>query len=344
MQPSQKNLLDRLTSKKIDAAIVTNPTNIFYLTGFKGVSPHEHEALLVITRKGPTLITARLYQQEALKVYSRDLRVKIAGERNEINNFIKDQLKGLAAVAFEEHDLTFSEFRQFKKLLKGTKLKPVKHLVEDIRITKTSDEIKNIERAQIVSQIAFGEVVKTLKIGQRETEIAETLIKVLKSLGSQGIAFEPIVASGPNAALPHYVTGQRKIKAGDALLFDFGARFNNYCADLSRTVFVGRASSVQRNIYAHVETAQKMAIAKISEGAKAKLAHNHAAKHFKNHNLDTHFLHSLGHGIGLEVHESPHLSAKSKDILRTGMVFSVEPGLYFPEWGGIRISGLVCSQ
>src|SRR3989344_2454722 len=263
MQPSQKNLLDRLTSKKIDAAIVTNPTNIFYLTGFKGVSPHEREALLVITRKGPTLITARLYQQEALKVYSRDLRVKIAGERNENNNFIKDQLKGLAAVAFEEHDLTFSEFRQFKKLLKGTKLKPVKHLVENMRITKTADEIKNIQRAQIISQIAFGKVIKTLKVRQREAEIAENLAKIIKSLGGQGLAFEPIIASGPNSALPHHVTGARRLTINDILLFDFGAKYANFCADLSRTVFVGRAPDHHAKIYHHVAKAQAIAIARI---------------------------------------------------------------------------------
>ena len=165
--------------------------------------------------------------------------------------------------------------------------------------------------------------------------------KIIKNFGGQGLAFESIVASGPNSALPHYVTGKRRIKKGDVLLFDFGAKYKNYCADLSRTIFLGRARDEQRNIYDHVQTSQNMAIAKICAGFSAKEAFGYIDRHFKKHKLHQYFLHSLGHGIGLEVHEKPSLSKKSKEKLAEGMIFSIEPGLYFPSWGGVRIEDLV---
>ncbi len=344
MQPRLKKLQAALKVKGLDGLIVTNPVNIFYLTGFRGVSPAEREAILIVNQYRSALITARLYQSEALQFKSKSLDVKIASERNEINKFIKDQLAKSKNVAFEEHDLKFSEFRQFKKLLKGKKLVPLKHLVEDLRIIKTADEIKKIERAQTISQQAFSKIIKTVKVGQTEAEIAETLAKIIKSLGGQGLAFEPIIASGPNSALPHHVTSNRKIKAGEVLLFDFGAKYANYSADLSRTVFVGRAREEHAKIYHHVALAQQKAIAEIKHGIKAPRAHKTATSHFKKNNLEEYFLHSLGHGIGIEIHEKPSLSAKSKDILKEGMVFSVEPGLYFPDWGGVRIEDLVIIQ
>src|SRR3989344_7462771 len=238
-----KNLQKALKDKNLDGLIITNPVNIFYLLGFRGVSPTEREATLVVTLNTATLISARLYQQEALKLKSKDLDVKISQERREFNGFIKDVLDSSRLrsnnilVGFEEHDLKFSEFREFKKLLKGAKFVPIKHLVEGLRIIKTADEIKNIERAQLISQKAFEQVLKTIKVGQHEAEIAENLAKIMKSLGAQGLAFESIIASGPNSALPHYVTGNRQLKAGDTLLLDFGTKYKNYCADLSRTVF-----------------------------------------------------------------------------------------------------------
>ena len=406
-----------LIEKGLTGIIVTNPVNIFYLAGFRGVSPQEREAILIVTSTGATLITARLYQAEALKLASPSLMIKIADPRNEINEFIKDSLTHAKTVGFEEHDLKFSEFKEFKKILNETgqysssrrqevslktdsrhprpsvipakagiginssedqilnqvfdresqtesvqddsgkfsppsggsnnsrpirhKLIPIKHLVEDLRIIKSADEIKNIERAQLISQKAFEQIIKTIKIGQTEAEIAEKLAQIIKSLGAPSLAFDSIVASGPNSAKPHHVTSNRRLAINDTLLLDFGAKYKDYCADLSRTIFIGKATDQYRNIYIHVEKAQKLAIAKIKANAKASTTFKAAHDYFKNHKLDSYFLHSLGHGIGLEVHERPSVSKKSKDTLAEGMVFSVEPGLYFPAWGGVRIEDLV---
>lgn len=338
MQNIDTNAL--LKEGKLGALLVTNPINIFYLTGFKGVSETEREALLIIKKPKSILITAKLYQTEARRVASDNLSVNIAAERDEYENFIKESLKGVKRLGFEPHDLKFAEHKKFRKYQKGIKLVPTKNLVENLRITKSNDEIANIKHAQLITQKVFNLTLPTIKIGQTELEIAEKIKTLTRHFTHQGQAFEPIIASGPNSALPHHVTSKRKIKKGDALLFDFGAKYKNYCADFSRTIFIGKASDTERNIYHLVYKSQQDAIRTVKPNIKAKTVFETVHKVFKKEKVDSHFFHSLGHGIGLEVHEGPSLSNKSKDKLQKGMVFSIEPGLYFP-WGGVRIEDLV---
>ena len=333
--------------KNLDGFIVTNPVNIFYLSGFRGISPTEREALLIVTPRSAVLICPKLYQAEAWKLQSAKLKIAIVDERNKMSELIAKILKGAKTVGFEEGDLKFSEYCHYKKQLKEAKFVPVKNLIEEMRAVKQDEEIKKIEKAQIISQKAFFEIIKTLKINQTEAEIAEKLAEIIKNLGGQELAFKSIIASGKNASIPHHITGRKKIKSGEVLLFDFGAKYKNYCADLSRTVLVGKVSDDIKNVYSLVQTAQKEAIGKITHGIKSHKPHEHTAGIFKKENLHDYFLHGLGHGIGLEVHEAPHLRPLSKnkrstaDTLSEGMVFSVEPGLYFPKWGGVRIEDLV---
>ncbi len=329
-----------LKTRHLDSLLVTNPTNIFYLTGFRGVSPTEREALLVVKKPKNILITAKLYQAEAKKVASNNLTVKIAAERNEYEDFIKESLNGIKRLGFEQDDLKFSEYKKFKKYHKDAKFIPTNNLIEDLRSIKSNDEIQYITRAQLITQKVFNEIIKTIKIGQTEAEIAQRLKSITHHFTHQSLAFEPIVASGPNSARPHYTTGKRKIKNGDILLFDFGATYKNYCADFSRTVFIGKANSQQQKIHELVFNSQQAAIKTIKGETLAKKVFESSHKVFRKARLDRYFIHSLGHGIGLEVHEKPSLSRKSKDTLKPGMVFSVEPGLYFP-WGGVRIEDLV---
>lgn len=336
MQDKIKKLLD---AAKIDALFITNPVNIFYLTGFKGVSPTERESLLVIYKDKKILITARLYGSEASSLSSDNLTVKIAAERNEYESFIKEAFANSKVLGFEAANLTFAEHKKYKNFTEG-KFVPTKNLIEKLRVTKTEQEIAKIKKAQLITQTTFEQVLKTIKVDQTEMEISDKLTTIIKSLGADSLAFESIVASGPNSAKPHHVTGNRRLKIGDTLLFDFGVKFQDYCADFSRTVFIGKANTAQRKTYDLVEKAQTDAISKIKKSISAKKVFEASHQVFKNEGLDKYFIHSLGHGIGLEVHESPSLSARSKDILQNNMVFSVEPGLYFP-WGGVRIEDLI---
>lgn len=336
-----KKIASFLKKKNLQGLIITNPHNIFYLSGFRGVSEIEREATLILNPK-PTLITARLYQAEAKKLASQNLKVEIVDERNKILEITKNLLKKLNRVGFEETDLKFSEHKDLKKaLLIKTKLVPVKHFIEDLRVIKSEEEIKKIEKAQIISQSAFDQIIKTIKVGISEEEIAEKLARIIKNLGGQGLAFESIIASGKNSALPHHKTGKKKIKNGEVLLFDFGAKYQDYCADLSRTIFIGKPKDQHLNIYNHVSLAQQKSINSIKHKVPAKNPHLTSYNHFKQNELHDFFIHGLGHGVGLEVHEKPHLRPKGKELLKEGMVFSVEPGLYFPSWGGVRIEDLI---
>lgn len=349
-----KQLKKVLRDKGLDGLIVTNPFNIFYLCGFRGVSPLEREAFLVFNPSA-TLIIPRLYQNEAKGLKSIDLKIAIADERHKMHQLVAKLLKGVGRIGLEEHDLKYSEFTLFKKSLKDSTLVSTKHLIEDLRAIKSDEEIRRIEKAQIISQKAFIQLIKTIKPGQTEAEISERLSRIIKNLGGQGFSFEAIVASGKNSAKPHHITSNRRLTINDILLLDFGAKYRDYCADLTRTVFVGRAHNQHRNIYHHVQTAQKQAIEQIKHGIKSEEVFAAANNHFKKHRFNKFFLHSLGHGIGLEVHEKPHLRAKSQtrfgigrqtgfddyEVLQEGMVFSIEPGLYFPSWGGVRIEDLV---
>lgn len=352
-----------IKQKGLDGSIVTNPINIRYLTNFKGALPTdpEREAILVITKTGATLITARLYQAEAKKVASKDLKVKIVHERNQIfeeaikllknvktvglptETFLTSEAfaKEVVKVGFEEDNLKFSEHLLFKKALPKSKLIPIKNLIEDLRLFKSEEEIKKTERAQIISQRAFGKLLKTIKVGQTETEIAHNLERVIKDLGGRNLAFETIVAIGANSSKPHHLTSDKRLTKNDTLLIDFGARFQDYCADMTRTIFIGKPKDEQVNIYKLVEKAQKEALKYIEHGLAASSAYHAANEVFKREKVHDYFIHGLGHGIGLEVHEAPYLRPTIEDKLKESMVFSIEPGLYFPSWGGVRIEDLV---
>lgn len=341
MENRLKTIQGLIKEKNLDAAIVTNPTNIYYLTGFKGLSPQEREATVIIFKSKPTILIApKLYQNEALALSSDYLKIEITEERVQYQKALKVHLSASSKVGLEEHHLTLAEYIKFKKLLKGKKLAPTGNLVEKLRETKTPGELANITKAQTITQKVFEQVLKTIKAGQTEAEIKDKLEQIAKTQSREPLAFDPIIASGPNSALPHYQTGSRKIKKGDTLLFDFGLKYKNYCADFSRTIFIGSATDEQKNIYSLVAIAQKTAITKIKTNVYAKDIFKEAFNLFKKNSLEDKFIHSLGHGIGLEIHEKPSLYKTSKDILKPGMVFSVEPGLYLP-WGGIRIEDLV---
>ena len=248
------NFRKNLKAKNLDGFIVTNPVNIFYLTNFRGISPTEREAILIVTTKMTTLICPKLYQVEALKLSSAKLKIKIADERNHMFDAVKQLLLKAKAVGFEETDLKFSEFRHFKKELKGKKLIAQKNLIEEMRAVKRDDEINKIERAQEVSQKAFLEIVKTIKAGQREAEIAEKLAKIIKNLGGEGLAFESIIASGRNAAVPHHITASKKIKKRTKTLRRIFYSFPSFagafsavstaaiCARLTRILTLGATS------------------------------------------------------------------------------------------------------
>ncbi len=328
---------------EFDGVLISNPVNITYLLGFDlGFSLSERECLLLIIKKKKLIITDKRYS-ESVKKLLKDYEIIEFG----VNYFLKKSapeiLKktGVKKIGFEGNNLTFLEYRALKKF---AAVSPI--TLSDLRLIKSTEEINCIKKSCRVGDKAFEYIIKEFKIDISEKEIAEKIVSFIKSQGDD-ISFYPIVAFGKHSSVPHHQAGKTKLKKDQIILLDFGVKFNNYCSDMTRTVFFGSATTEFKRIHKTVLTAQQKAFQYINSQlsmVNGKLLAKDIDKIARKYILEQGFpniIHSVGHGIGIGVHESPHLSPDSKDIIKTGMVFSVEPGIYIEGYGGVRIEDLV---
>lgn len=322
--------------------LISSRANIIYLTGYTNFSEFEKECFLLITDGKKYLITDKRYSQ-ALREVAKDFEVIDCGalrflEKEGIEFFKKNKIK---SIRFEDYDLTVWEYSKLKKLAK-----PKTVDLRNLRIIKQKNEIENIKKACKIGDEAFDYVLGHIKLGISELEILDKLETFINSKGAD-ISFKPIVAFGKNSSIPHHMSGGSKLKANQIVLLDFGVKVNNYCSDMTRTVFFGSADAKFKQMYQTVLEAQTKSIEFINSQlsiVNGQLLGNDidkvARKFIKSKGYGN-IIHSVGHGIGIEVHESPYISPKSKDIIKSGMVFSVEPGIYIPNYGGVRIEDLV---
>jgi Xaa-Pro aminopeptidase len=256
---------------------------------------------------------------------------------------IGDFLKPLKRVAIEGQALTVQAFQRLKRLFQTRNritLVPTQNLVEELRTRKESSELKAISRSLAITEKAFQKVVKELKPGMKEKELAWRIKYLISRLGGDDIAFEPIVASGPRAAQPHAESTEREIKKEEPILFDLGARLDGYCSDLSRTVWLGKPSDRFQQVYRLVREAQRAAEAGMRAGLTTTQVDEMARSVINKGGYGEYFNHSLGHGVGLATHEAPSLSPAMPSTLLPGMVVTIEPGIYLPGWGGVRLENL----
>ena len=251
-------------------------------------------------------------------------------------------------LGFEAGDVTFTLHHQLRDALNKKqipiKLVPVNGLVESLRAVKEPEEIELITRAVEITDRAFEYIEETIRPGMTEKEVAWELEKFHREHGSQALPFEIIVAFGPNAALPHAKPSERKIDTGEPVVIDMGSRIEGYCSDLTRTICPGQPDDTYKKVYNIVLGAQLAAEELISEGMSGAEADGFARTVIGEAGYAEAFGHSLGHGVGLAEHEHPRLGPNSKDTLIAGMVFSIEPGIYLPGWGGIRIEDLAVME
>jgi Xaa-Pro aminopeptidase len=325
----QRALLAALAEEGLDALIVAHPANIRYLTGFTGSA-----GLLAVWRGGVVLVTDFRYQAQAPAEVGASAEVEI--ESVDLWARLRKVLAGEDAVGFEADALTVKDAG---RLADGWAHTPqaVTGLVERLRVQKDADEVEAIRRAATLAQEALAEVVPTVRVGETELDVAARLEGALRRRGSEWHPFPTIVASGPRSALPHARSTLRPVGAGEFLLIDFGAQLDGYCSDLTRTFVVGRADERQRTVYALVEAAQRRARDGVRAGMTGREADALARDPIAQRGFGEAFGHSLGHGLGLEVHEAPRLSAASETALPVGAVVTVEPGIYLPGWGGVRL-------
>lgn len=338
-QPVLNSRLDKLREKlsqeKIDSLLVSNDYNRFYLTGWPG---DPESGYLLITAKKAFILTDGRYTEEAVESTPHfETR-----EFGLIETFWKNLFRELKVqkVGYESRDLSVFDLKRLKKLAK-VRFVPTIDLLEGLRATKDQEEIVLLKKSADISDQAFNFVLKNIKPGQTEREIAWEMEKFMRECGAEKNAWNPlIVASGSNSSKVHYAAGERKLKKGDQVLLDWGCYFKGYASDISRMAFLGTPTEKQAQVYTLVLEAQKLAIEQVRADKPNKLV-DLAARDFLTKKTKFTFSHAVGHGVGLEVHELPQVNFRTKEKLNVGDVITVEPGIYEPGWGGVRIEDMV---
>lgn len=326
----QARTIARMAEAGLDLMIVTNLANIRWLTGFTGSA-----GVLVFGAGRRMLCTDFRYGEQAPQEVGAAAETVI--ERSNVWGRVEKIVKqsGAARIGFESHTISYHTASRLQGWFAGAT--GAGELIEELRQAKDEQEVAAIRDAGKVALDALAAVVPTIRVGERELDVAARLEAELRIRGSEWHPFETIIASGPRSALPHARTSERVLKAGDILLIDFGARVRGYCSDVTRTFVLGRADDRQRAIYELVQEAQLRAREGIRPGMTGAEADALARGLIAERGFGEEFGHSLGHGLGLEVHEGPRLATTAPAPLPVGAVVTVEPGIYLPGWGGVRL-------
>jgi len=327
----------QLEEQELDGLLVTNLTNVAYLSGFTGSA-----GALVVTAD-QTLLVADFRYFTQVEQQAPEWTLVKADPGEKLEDRIADTVAHLDVkrLGFEAQSLTVALHEQFTAKASPEKLSPTKDLVEGLRKVKDDTEIAAIRVAADLADQALAHVLKYVEPGVTERELAAELEYFMKRAGADQPSFPSIVAAGPNSALPHAGITDRPVQPGDLLLFDLGAKRGGFCSDLTRTVCVGEADAWQREIYALVYQAQRIGLEGVRAGAGGIEVDRRVRDFLKAAGYGEHSGHGLGHGVGRDIHEGPRLSPTSEDTLEPGMVVTVEPGLYLPHRGGVRLEDLV---
>jgi len=331
-------LKEKINESGLDSFLIGKKANIQYLTGFTG-----DNSFAVIGPEQASFFTSSLYSEHAQSTVREPFTVKETTVNIGIFKSFADFGRELwgKRLGYEADSLTCLELSKLKASLKNVELVSTTDIVEELRTEKNLSEIKSISAAQRISETVFEEISSFIIEGVEEREIACEIDYRLRKRGGERAAFETIVAFGPNASKPHAVPTKRKLKTGDMIIIDMGTVVDGYASDMTRTVVLGKADKNLKKVYALVLEAQEAAIEGIAAGIKCSDVDQMARNVFQKAGYGDRFIHSLGHGVGLDVHEIPRLSTSSKSILKKNMVITVEPGLYIPKWGGVRIEDMV---
>ncbi len=324
-----------LEKSKMEGYLVSDEITILYFTGFFG------GYRLLIPARGEALLYVYSVNYEAAKYIAKNCTVELLKRGEDADKRLAGMARKLRLRSIGFDSLEFSAHNKLQKALKRIRLRSASQIVWDLRRVKDASEITCIRRAAELTDVAAKTATEALKPGIREYELAAEVEYAMRARGSDGTAFDTIVASGPRSAFCHGGCTSRKIQRGELIQFDVGARYCHYAADLTRTFVIGKPTPKQRRIYEIVQQAQEMAFQEIRNGVKARKVDAAARKLIEKNGFGENFPHGLGHGVGLDVHEQPTLNTVSKDILATGNVVTDEPGIYIIGYGGIRIEDTV---
>ncbi|GAC1646824.1 MAG: aminopeptidase P family protein [Herpetosiphon sp.] len=323
----------------LDALLISNEHNRRYLSGFTGSA-----GFLLLTPAHQLLISDGRYQTQAQRE-APDWHFRLIGNpKVTINDILRSELpvSAVRRLGFEASDLSVTAYNAMAAALgDGVELVPTTGLIEGLRQCKDADEITLLRRAITLTDEVFARIRPLLRPEMSEQDVAWEIQLAMHAVGSEGLSFSTIVAAGTNSALPHAQPGTDLLGVGRPIVMDFGALYRGYHGDMTRTVILGAADDQFTRIYNHVLDAHRNAAAAVRPGMSGHAADALARDHLRSVGLDQAFSHSLGHGVGLEIHEAPSLRRDIDAPLPAGAVVSIEPGVYLPEWGGVRIEDLV---
>lgn len=340
-----KKIQAALRRKKRDAILITQPHNRRYLSGYTAADHDISESagtLLIPARKDPILLTDFRFQIQAeQEVKGMQVMLYPKGQQALLKKLLPDL--GISTLAFESHYTLHSTATKLKAICEklSITLQETDGIVERMRLIKDEKEIKKLRRSVHLNEKVFKIVYKTIFPGQTEIDIALALESTMRRQGAEGPSFESIVATGARSALPHAVPGPVKICKHKPLMIDMGLILDGYCSDMTRTFNIGKTSQKYLKIHRLVRKAQLAGIKKIRSGVSAAAVDKAARKVINDAGYGKHFGHALGHGVGLAVHENPRLSSQNRKRLKAGMIVTVEPGIYLPDWGGVRLENMV---
>jgi Xaa-Pro aminopeptidase len=339
-------LQELMADRQIDTVMILTNENRTYLSGFTGEDSQFDEssgALFIHPGKFLFATDSRFTEQVKNEAPDYEIYCYKKGLAKEFDQIIKNF--NIHRLGFESKRISQFQYDAICEQIQDKNihidLVPVDDMLGNFRVTKDEKEIAIIKKALHLSENVFIEIKKQIRLGMTEKELAWELEKLIRSQGGDALSFPSIIASGPNSALPHAIPGERKLQKGDPLLFDWGTVLEGYCSDISRTLFLGKPDKKFMDIFNTVLDAQMTAISAIKAGESGKKIDGIARKRIEDRGYGAYFGHGLGHGVGLAVHEPPRLSPLSNDTLEEGMVVTVEPGIYIPGWGGVRLENLI---
>ena len=320
----------------LDAMLLTSEANCYYATGFMG------EGIALVTRRGSWYFTDSRYTEAADKAIGNAAVIREVSREKSFSALINEALAeaGAEKAGFEDQRMTVAEHAVYSEKLHCT-LTPASALMTELRGSKDEEELSCMTAAQRIAEGALEQILKEIRPGMTEKEIAARLNYLMVSAGAEKTSFDTIVASGPNGSMPHAVPGMRKVREGDFITMDFGCVYKGYCSDMTRTVALGRPSDEMRNVYDIVLQAQLAGIAAAKAGVTGAAIDGAARKVIQDAGYGAYFGHSFGHSLGIDIHEAPNAAPGNDKPMPDGAVVSAEPGIYLPGKFGVRIEDVM---
>lgn len=326
-------LRERLRNLNMEGMIITNPISIKYLTNI------ENEGTLLITRKENIFLTYTMFLESVKSTLTINDEIIVADFRDISKDEYENFFLFCENIGFEENYATYKQYHYLKQKYKVNNLVETENIIEKLRAVKDNEEVEKIKKACEITDKCFKHLLNFIKIGKTEKEVALEIEDFFRKNGAEGLAFEPIVAAGKNTSNPHWKPSEKAIQMADPILIDMGCKYQGYCSDMTRTIFMGCILEEIKPIYDLVLKSQLYTIQGIKEYASIKTLSQMVESDFRLNNYD--LVHSLGHNIGLEIHEMPYINSKNDTFLKENMVLANEPGIYIPDKYGIRIEDTI---